>query len=133
MHTISPHGNMKNKSISKLRNIQVFSQKMLDICFVLLIILNVFTAIIVCKPRFILVGLPKAGTTSFHSLFTQLGLKSLHYVIESDDPSQPFIFAGKAVYDAKQHNLSLLHNIQKYDAITEINIIGPVTLTSLKL
>lgn len=64
----------------------------------------------------ILIGFSKCGTTSFDSLFKQLGFKTIH----SHTPRHDEI-AGELIYKAKFENKPLLTYLQHYDAITELN------------
>lgn len=83
------------------------------VCFAALLLPYVFG-----KPNYFIIGMQKAGTTSFHELFTKLGLKSAHYVV----PEGPV--AG-LIYKAKSEGLPLTHYLQDYDAITEMNHDSP--------
>ena len=63
----------------------------------------------------ILLGFPKTASMSFDYLFTQLGLKSLHWSYDGN-------YIGYLIYQAKRENKPLLYYFNGIDAITEMNV-----------
>lgn len=76
-------------------------------------------SLVTLKVKIILVGIQKSGTTSYQEWFTAIGLKSAHWQVK-EGPVAGLIF------QAKKNGLLLLHYLEDYDAITEINHDGPV-------
>lgn len=66
-----------------------------------------------------MVGIQKSGTTSYQEWFTAIGLKSAHCQVK-EGPVAGLIF------QAKNEDLPLLHYLDDYDAISEINHDMPV-------
>ena len=66
----------------------------------------------------LIIGFPKAGTTSFDYLLKQLGYKTLHS--HNEDHS---VIAGELIERARQDNKPLLSYVEAlgYNAITELN------------
>ena len=66
----------------------------------------------------LIIGFPKAGTTSFDNLLKQLGYRTLHS--HNEDHS---VIAGELIERARQENKPLLHYVESlgYDAVTELN------------
>ena len=66
----------------------------------------------------LIIGFPKAGTTSFDNLLKQLGYRTLHS--HNEDHS---VIAGELIERARQEKKPLLHYVESlgYDAITELN------------
>jgi hypothetical protein len=66
----------------------------------------------------LIIGFPKAGTTSFDNVLKQLGYRTLHS--HNEDYS---VIAGELIERARQENKPLLHYIEAlgYDAVTELN------------
>lgn len=66
----------------------------------------------------LIIGFPKAGTTSFDVLLKQLGYRTLHS--HNEDHS---VIAGELIESARQEKKPLLHYVEElgYDAITELN------------
>jgi hypothetical protein len=66
----------------------------------------------------LIIGFPKAGTTSFDYLLTELGYKTIHSHTEDHN-----IIVGELIEEAKNNNEPLLSYIEKYgyNAITEMN------------
>ena len=66
----------------------------------------------------LIIGFPKAGTTSFDDLLKQLGYRTLHS--HTEDHS---VIAGELIERARQENKPLLHYVEAlgYHAVTELN------------
>lgn len=66
----------------------------------------------------LIIGFPKAGTTSFDYLLKQLGYRTIHS--HSEDHS---VIAGELIDRARRENKPLLHYVEAlgYHAITELN------------
>jgi hypothetical protein len=66
----------------------------------------------------LIIGFPKAGTTSFDNVLKQLGYRTLHS--HNEDHS---VIAGELIERAKQEKKPLLTYVEElgYDAITELN------------
>jgi len=66
----------------------------------------------------LIIGFPKAGTTSFDYLLKQLGYQTLHS--HNEDHS---VIAGELIERARQESKPLLHYIEAlgYHAVTEMN------------
>lgn len=71
-------------------------------------------ACVLAKPDFFLIGLPRAGTTSFHDLFLRLRLKSAYYT-----GSQGLI--SDLIFNAKKEGLPMMHSLQHYHAISKMD------------
>lgn len=67
------------------------------------------------KPDFLVVGILKCGTSSFQTLFRNLGYKSAHWQVPSGE------MIGDLILQAKSQKLPLLHYLTSFDALTEIN------------
>lgn len=65
--------------------------------------------------QYILLGFPKSGTMSFHQLFENMNMKSAHWEI-------PEGYVGELVYKARSENKKLLHYLDDYDAITQMDV-----------
>lgn len=63
----------------------------------------------------ILLGLPKSGTTSFHSLFKTLGYTSFHWKKNGK-------FIGKMIENNKMNKKPLLNDFEESDVITQMDI-----------
>lgn len=63
----------------------------------------------------VLIGLPKSGTSSFHTLFGMLGMKSVHWKCEKG-------FVGKIIQKNKQQHNPLLHDLDMYDCISQMDV-----------
>jgi hypothetical protein len=63
----------------------------------------------------ILVGFPKSGTTSFQTLFTNLGYNSYHWTKSGK-------YIGSMIYKNKKNNLPLLNDFCETDVITQMDV-----------
>lgn len=63
----------------------------------------------------VLLGLPKSGTSSFQSLFTQLGYNSYHQLIKDK-------YIGDLIKKNKMTNIPLLSHFKKDDCITQLDV-----------
>jgi hypothetical protein len=63
----------------------------------------------------ILLGFPKSGTSSFQKLFTDLGYKSYHHVVDKR-------FIGTMIYNNKNTNKPLLNDFLDTDVITQMDV-----------
>lgn len=70
--------------------------------------------IVTQKQKFIILGLQKAGTTSFQEYFTKIGLKSAHYIANNEP-------VAYSIYKAKKEKKPIFHYLQDFDALTEMN------------
>lgn len=74
-----------------------------------------FINVLDLKPDFLIIGMLKAGTSSFQVFFKNLGYRSAHWSVA---PKQ---MIGDLILQAKSENLPLLHYLTSFDAITEMN------------
>ena len=74
--------------------------------------------------RIILLGFSKSGTSSFHKLFQDLGMISLHYEVTINNQK---IHIGSVMLENKNNGRNLFHGIEA-DCITEMNF----TLSSIQ-
>jgi len=63
----------------------------------------------------ILLGMPKSGTSSFQSLFTQLGYNSYHWKKDEN-------YIGKLIENNKKNNRPLLCDFSTTDVITQMDV-----------
>lgn len=63
----------------------------------------------------ILLGFPKSGTTSFQSLFTELGYNSVHWTKEND-------YIGMLIKHNKKLQRPLLYGFKNIDCITQLDV-----------
>jgi len=63
----------------------------------------------------ILLGFPKSGTTSFHQLFLDIGLNSIHWTYKNN-------YIGLMIQKNKNSKLPLLTGFEKINAITQMDI-----------
>ena len=82
--------------------------------FFLSVLLSFFTTIIDSKVRIILIGIQKSGTTSYHEWFEKIGLKSAHHIVKEG-------FVAAMIHQAKSNRLPMLHHLNHYDVISELN------------
>ena len=83
-------------------------------------VLLLCSSFVYSKVKIILVGIQKSGTTSYQEWFTAIGLKSAHWQVKEGS-------VGALIFYAKMKNLPLLHYLQDYDAITELNRSSPIS------
>lgn len=69
----------------------------------------------------ILLGFPKSGTTSFHHLFQEIGLSSIHWRVKFNKrKSSKYI--GKVIRDNFQKEINPLSGLkERYDCITQMD------------
>ena len=80
----------------------------------LILLLFFIKKIVYLKPKFIILGLQKAGTTSFQEYFTKIGLKSAHYIANNEP-------VAYSIYKAKKEKKPIFYYLQSFDALTEMN------------
>lgn len=72
------------------------------------------------KELFIVIGLPKCGTTSLNEYFNGNGKKSLHYFNDKEEKE----FIGLLILKAVNEGQALFTNINDCDALTQIDYSG---------
>lgn len=65
--------------------------------------------------KIILLGFPKSGTSSFQTLFKQLGYKTVHWKVNGN-------FIGKIIKTNKDNKKRLLTGLDQYDCITQLDV-----------
>jgi hypothetical protein len=84
--------------------------------YIICLIIVDFVDFSTSKTKYLLVGLPKSGTSSFQTLFTKLNMKSVHWQDRNNPP------VGVLIRKAKEEGRLLLHYLQDYDAITQLDM-----------
>ena len=69
----------------------------------------------------IVVGMPKAGTTTIHSFFQDAGYKSSHYRCKEDQGIRN-LFCGHCIRDAIQNNLPPLKTCGDYEVWAQLDV-----------
>mgnify|MGYP005852119085 CR=1 FL=1 len=69
----------------------------------------------------LVVGMPKAGTTSIHSFFQAAGYRSAHYRCKEDQGILD-LFCGHCIRDAIQNNLPPLKTCGDYDVWAQMDV-----------
>lgn len=67
------------------------------------------------KHKIFIVGIPKCGTTSFHSFFNSLGLKSGHWNVKEG-------FIGHIMTSNHMNGRPLLSSLEDYDVLTQMDV-----------